>query len=148
MKFLKGKRKSIKRAAKIAQKKGKMNVEISNEIKAGALSKMELIEIIAPYWEFIVSLLTFIKLFTREKVDLVIDEIVNVGELIFNGSGDEIKTEEVEKFLQAFAQYWGTISTILEMIEFFTPKKVDDVIDEIQLLGDAISENIEKKLEN
>ena len=74
---------------------------------------------------------------TGEKTDDALQAAIDIGWRISTG---EASLQEQTLWLKKFDQIWETVKVALEIIKLFVKEKIDDVIDQIILIGDWISD--------
>jgi len=118
-------------------------INASEEIKASfnalketfAESKnpKDFVALIEPYWPAVTEVLKAVKIFTNNKVDAVIDDIVATGNKLFHASEGTIAPDEkeIEAFMTNIYSIYNKVKKVLAIIEIFLPARIKAVMDEI-----------------
>lgn len=103
----------------------------------GKVSSEEVHRLMKLFWPVIRETLNFLIVFTREKGDLVLEEIIDIG--------DELtETQENDKiglFVDAYSEYHKPIKSLLEVVKWFSGPNVDRVVDHIMFFSDLLHSN-------
>lgn len=97
------------------------------------------IELFNKVWPVFEPVLQWLKLLevTGEKIDAVIQTVIDIGWRISKGEASE---EEQTEWLKEFDKLWTTIKIALEIIKLFVKEKIDEIIDKIILIGDWVTD--------
>jgi hypothetical protein len=122
-------RKIKAKAFKAAMAENSIAIDIDN--------KPNFVEVFNQFWplakpafEFVITLRI-----TKEKVDVILNTIIDLGDRISNG---EASAEEETEFIGLLISVWSGVKMGLEMLQIVTGKKADDVIDNIIDTGEYI----------